>query len=58
MANFKPPGVREERVSKVRWATKLKRAFVRPDTLKTALKFLDVVDGVIKIVAKVTDWLG
>jgi hypothetical protein len=58
MADFKPPGVGEERVSKVRWLTRLKRALVRPSTLKTALKLIDVVGGAVKIVAKVTDWLG
>ena len=58
MADFKPPGVGEERVAKVRWTTRLKRALVRPSTFKTGLKILDVVDGVLKIVAKVTDWLG
>jgi hypothetical protein len=58
MADFEPPGVGEERVPRVSWTTKLKRVFVRPSTVKTALKALDVIVGVVKIVAKVTDWLA
>lgn len=57
MADDKPPGVGEERVSKVRWVTKLKRALVRPSVFKAALKALDLVNGVVKFVAKVADWL-
>jgi hypothetical protein len=58
MAPFRPPGVGEERVSKVPRRTRLKRVLVRPETLKAALKVLEFIDGLIKIVAKVTDWLG
>lgn len=58
MADFKPPGVGEERVSKVSRLAKIKKFFVHPATVKTSTKLLDVVHGVVKIVAKVMDLLG
>ena len=58
MAEFKPPGVGEERVSKGSRLTKIKNFFVHPVTFKTATKLLDIVHGVVKIVAKVVDLMG
>ena len=58
MADYEPPGVGEERVSRVSRLAKVKNFFVKPATIKAATKLLDLVFGVVKIVAKVMDLLG
>ena len=58
MADYKPPGVGEGRVSKVSWLRRLKNFLVNPTTFKTALKVLDIVQGLVKIVAKLLELMG